>query len=182
LPALSENLNCIVILAIHIPDSFSKIIQESFDRLTLSPVHVLNHHDKLKKGHVYLLHGGVETTFVQEKGAILSNITQSNNNASDHSPSINKCMKDIARLYGKNTLGVLLTGMGTDGVEGLRWIKKMGGETIAESEQTALINGMPQAARDAGVVDKVLRIENIVNEMMNFLIRLPDVGRKGQVA
>ena len=77
-----------------------------------------------------------------------------------------KPMISLAPIYGKNAIGVVLTGMGNDGTEGLRAIKKYGGYTIAEDESTAIVNGMPKAAIQAGVVDKVVPLSQIADEIV----------------
>lgn len=71
-------------------------------------------------------------------------------------PSIDVLFFSAARIYKEKTLGVLLTGMGRDGVAGLGTIKKLGGKTIAESEETAVLYGMPKFAKEQGVVSIVL--------------------------
>ena len=72
-----------------------------------------------------------------------------------HRPSVDVLMASAAKAYGARTLGMVLTGMGADGVEGLRAIREAGGRTLAESEETCVIYGMPKAAVEAGVVDRV---------------------------
>ena len=67
-----------------------------------------------------------------------------------HRPSVDVLMASVARAYGAAGLGVVLTGMGSDGVEGLRAIREAGGRTLAESEETCVIYGMPKAAVEAG--------------------------------
>ncbi len=75
-------------------------------------------------------------------------------------------MISLAPIYATNAIGVVLTGMGNDGTEGLRAIKKYGGYTIAEDESTAIVNGMPKAAIQAGVVDKVVPLSQITDEIV----------------
>ena len=70
-------------------------------------------------------------------------------------------MKSIARAYGPRSVGVLLTGMLHDGVEGLRAIKESGGVTTAQDETSSLVYGMPKATLEAGVVDIVAGILDI---------------------
>ena len=78
----------------------------------------------------------------------------------------NELMTSVAPIYGKNATGVVLTGMGSDGTEGLRAIKKHGGHVIAEDESTCIVNGMPRAAIQAGVVDTVVPLHDIADEII----------------
>jgi two-component system chemotaxis response regulator CheB len=77
------------------------------------------------------------------------------------SPSIDRMMQSVARVYGPMSVGVLLTGMLTDGVEGMRAIKERGGITIAQDESSSLVYGMPKAALKAGAVDIVANISEM---------------------
>jgi len=81
-------------------------------------------------------------------------------------PWIDASMATAALLYGKKCVGVLLSGMGSDGVEGMRKIKELGGITIAQDEISSLIFGMPKAAIAAGVVDQVLPIGKIAEAIV----------------
>jgi len=76
-------------------------------------------------------------------------------------------MASAARAYGPNVLGVVLTGMGADGTEGLRAIRARGGLTLAESEETCVIFGMPKAAIEAGVVDRVVPLDRVAEEILS---------------
>jgi len=63
-------------------------------------------------------------------------------------------------------MGIVLTGMGSDGVEGLRAIREAGGLTLAESEETCVIYGMPKAAVEAGVVDRAVPLTRVADEIL----------------
>ena len=75
-------------------------------------------------------------------------------------------MASVATAFGPRALGVVLTGMGADGTEGLRAIQAAGGHTFAESEDTCVIYGMPKAAAAAGVVTKVVPIDRMAEEIL----------------
>jgi len=83
-------------------------------------------------------------------------------------PSVDVLFYSTARIFKNKTLGVLLTGMGKDGVEGLRAIKSKGGRTIAESDETSILYGMPKVAAETGAADLVLPNYKIVDEIVNF--------------
>jgi two-component system chemotaxis response regulator CheB len=75
-------------------------------------------------------------------------------------------MATVARVYGPRVLGVVLTGMGTDGVEGLRAIRAAGGRTLAESEESCVIYGMPKAALEAGVAERAVPLSLMADEIL----------------
>ena len=81
------------------------------------------------------------------------------------SPSIDITMKSVAKVYNENAIGIILSGMGDDGVEGMRAIKEAGGKTIVQDE-SSLIFGMPKAVIEAGYADKVLPIAEMVSAMV----------------
>ncbi|MFX1418317.1 MAG: chemotaxis protein CheB [Promethearchaeota archaeon] len=83
-------------------------------------------------------------------------------------PSVDVLFYSTARIYGSYTMGILLTGMGSDGVEGLRAIKAKGGMTIAESKDTSVLYGMPKVAAETGAADLILPNYKIIDEMIKF--------------
>lgn len=84
------------------------------------------------------------------------------------SPSIDITMKSVTEVYDGDALGIILTGMGRDGCEGMRAIKTRGGKTVAQDE-SSLIFGMPKEVIDAGCADKVLSAEGITEAMMGLV-------------
>jgi two-component system, chemotaxis family, protein-glutamate methylesterase/glutaminase len=84
-------------------------------------------------------------------------------------PYIDLMMKSMAKVYGRRSIGVLMTGMGRDGVEGIRAIKKAGGKTLAQDESSSVIFGMAKVAIEEGLIDKVLPLEQLAEEIMNML-------------
>jgi two-component system chemotaxis response regulator CheB len=83
-------------------------------------------------------------------------------------PSVDVLFYSAARVYKDKTIGILLTGMGNDGVAGLKYIKKMGGTTISESVETAVLYGMPKVAAESGVSDFIVPNYLISNYMIKF--------------
>ena len=82
-------------------------------------------------------------------------------------------MKTAVDVYGKNIIGVVLTGMGHDGAEGIAKIKTKGGLTIAQDEETCAVYGMSKTVIDEGLADKVLPIGDIADE----IVRMVDDGK-----
>lgn len=84
-------------------------------------------------------------------------------------PAGDYLLGSVAEAYGENTVGVILTGMGQDGVNGMRAIRNAGGHTIAQDEQSCVIYGMPRAAVEQGLIDDVLSIELIPAHLLRLL-------------
>ena len=84
-------------------------------------------------------------------------------------PSVDVTMQSIAKTYGSNVVGVILTGMGKDGAVGMKAIKERGGKTIACDEKTSIIFGMPKEAIKLGCIDKVLPLHAIAGEIVKSL-------------
>lgn len=78
-------------------------------------------------------------------------------------------MESAARLFGRQTIGILLTGVGTDGREGMRAVSDAGGTTIAQDEATSVVHSLPLSAIDAGVVSQVLPLWNIADYVADLV-------------
>jgi two-component system, chemotaxis family, protein-glutamate methylesterase/glutaminase len=84
-----------------------------------------------------------------------------------HVPSIDVLMESIAKLYGSRGMGVLLTGMGSDGAEGLLAIRRAGGVTLAQPTETAFMSSMPAAAAEAGAVGEFVQLDKMSRALMD---------------
>ena len=84
-------------------------------------------------------------------------------------PSIDRAMESAAKAYGQGTLGVLLTGLGSDGAKGLKAIKEAGGNTIAEDQSTCIVFGMPKAAIELGCVDEIVPLPQIAQTILRMI-------------
>lgn len=84
-------------------------------------------------------------------------------------PSVDVMMSSGATVYGPNTVGVILTGMGRDGANGMALVKKKGGRTIAEHESTCVVYGMPKVVIDNGNADRVVPLERVAQEIMKMI-------------
>ena len=94
-----------------------------------------------------------------------------------HRPSVTVTMRAAAEYYGDEVLGVLLTGMGNDGAEGLQAVQKAGGITIAQDEASSIVFGMPKAAIELGVAEYIVSLHEIGPLILNLVVRL--LERKG---
>ncbi len=119
----------------------------------------------ISPGQVLIAPGGYHTTIVERRGAKKIRLSRK---ASSHAvfPCVDYAMQSAAKAYGSDTVGVLLTGMGSDGAKGMKAIKAAGGSTIVEDPSTCVVFGMPKAAVDLGCVDEIVPLPQIAESIL----------------
>ena len=162
--SLPANLPVPVIIVQHLPTRFfTESLAEHLNKVTDLEVKVAENAEALKPGKVYLAPAGFQMTFKMSDREVVTSLTEAPPNSL--SPSVDIVMESIAKVYDGNSLGIILTGMGCDGREGMRAIKEAGGKTIVQDE-SSLIFGMPKAVIEAGIADEVLSVDDIADAMM----------------
>jgi len=154
-----------VLLVQHIPRGFTRSLAERLDARSAVPVREARDGDVVGPGTVLVAPAGIHSRVVRRTGQVELVLDEEPRDAL-HRPSANVLMVSVAEVYGPLAVGVVLTGMGSDGTEGLRAIREKGGLTLAESEETSVIYGMPKAAIEAGVVRRVVPLEGVVGEVL----------------
>ncbi len=144
----SNGLNAAVVVVQHMPAGFTKTLALQLDRIGNIPVREAQTGDQLAPG-VALVTPGDWHLVIKEQGII--ELTQADK-VSGHRPSIDVTMKSAARVYGAGAIGVILTGMGNDGSDGLATIHDAGGQTLAQDANSSVVFGMPQRVIERGVV------------------------------
>lgn len=149
----------------HIPRGFTRSLAERLDARSAIPVREARHGDAVEPGQVLLAPAGIHTRLVRTAAGVEISLDEEPSEAL-HRPSVDVLMVSAAGVYGARALGVVLTGMGSDGTEGLRAIRDCGGFTLAEAEQTCVIFGMPKAAIEAGVIERVAPLDRVAFEIL----------------
>jgi two-component system chemotaxis response regulator CheB len=170
LGAFTETPPCAFLIAQHMPAGFTRGFAERLDRLTRFKVKQAEGGEELVHGSVFLAPGGFHLELESRNGRIRTRITECE--AGDkYTPSVDRLFRSAAKHYGADLLSVVLTGMGDDGKKGVQAVKEAGGRVIAESEETAVIFGMPQQAIRAGVVDEVLPLHEVPRAIQSGVTR-----------
>jgi len=150
-----------VVIVQHIRKEFGLAFSKRMDYLSdLTVVWVENSGKELLPGHVYIAQGGKHLGIIQRKDHYVT-LLDDEDKIGGHKPSVDYLFASVAKAAGSYAIGVLLTGMGADGAEGMRAIHEAGGATIAQDQETSVVWGMPGAAVRLGVVDEVLPLEKI---------------------
>jgi two-component system chemotaxis response regulator CheB len=164
-PAIQQILNGLprhfdvpIIIAQHMPAGFTSLFAERLNRHVSLRVQEASEDIPLEAGNVYIAPGGKHVIVERTGNRLMMRIHERKHR---YSPSGDLLFESIAASLGSNAIGAVLTGMGDDGKTGLMRIKEKNGITIAESERTAIIFGMPHESIKAGVVDYVLPLHEI---------------------
>ncbi len=165
IPNFPSNFPTSVIIVQHMPIGFTRTLAERLNAQSRLPVAEAVSGEVVQPGRVLIAPAGRHLKLRTRNGQYVVHL---DNEPADslHKPSVDIMMESVAKACGKKSLGVLLTGMGSDGAKGMRSIKEVGGRTLAESEETCIVYGMPKSAVDEGVVDKVVPIYDMVNAIL----------------
>lgn len=159
LTQLPENTPGICIVQ-HIPPVFSRAFAERLNDLCAMEVREAVHGDELRQGLALIAPGDFHMTVARSGGRYRVSLNQGP--ALHYTrPAVDVLFNSAAGAAGRQVVGVLLTGMGCDGAQGMRKLKEAGAATIAQNEETCVVYGMPHAAAQLGVVDRVLPLEKI---------------------
>ncbi|TFG13916.1 MAG: chemotaxis-specific protein-glutamate methyltransferase CheB [Promethearchaeota archaeon] len=125
----------------------------------------------IQPGNIYIAQGDKHMQIVERNGRPCIRIFDGEP-VNFCRPSVDVLFYSAARVYKQETIGILLTGMGADGVAGLKAIKEAGGKTISESSETAILYGMPKVAAELGVADHIIPNYQIPNYMIKYAKKL----------
>lgn len=164
LPELPGNLPAAYLLVQHMPPGFTNSLAERLNLNAQITVKEAKMGDRVLPGQALVAPGGYHMVLTSD-GKIHLHQGQA---VCGVRPSVDVTMKSVAEVYGAETLGVVLTGMGSDGTNGSAAIKKAGGSIVVEDEQTCAVYGMPRSVFDSGNADTVLPLDKIGREIVNM--------------
>lgn len=158
-------LNGCIVLVQHMPKFINESLCRTLNQATEMDVQIARDDDSLEVGRVYVAPSEVHLELRNNRTIQLIRSEKVN----FVRPSIDVTMMSVQEESGKSIVGVILTGMGKDGTEGIRHLKKMGGITIAQDEETSIIYGMPREAAATGIIDYILTPPEIKEKFIELL-------------
>jgi two-component system, chemotaxis family, protein-glutamate methylesterase/glutaminase len=166
LSRLPATFNQAIIVVIHMPKAFTGPFSERLNNKCALPVKEAADGDLLLPGHVLVAPGGRHMTLQRKGGGIVvQTVPVENFPKYVYVPSIDLMMTSLSDACKGPMVGVILTGMGNDGLSGMRHIKEKGGMTLVQDKATSTIYGMPKACVEAGIADAVLPLDQIGAEL-----------------
>jgi two-component system chemotaxis response regulator CheB len=166
---------CAFLVAQHMPKGFTRGFAERLDRLTALRASEAQGGEHPSAGTILLAPGGRHLEIESMAGRPVTRVV-ANTSGDRYTPSVDRLFESAAKAYGTDLVGVVLTGMGDDGRRGAQAIRASGGRVIAESEETAVIFGMPQQVIRCGAADRVLPLDEIARAIQR------GIGADGQDA
>jgi len=169
---LPEDFPAPIVIVQHMPKGFTKSLSERLNRESYLQVKEANHGDLLQNGHVYVAPGDFHMKLKASGTHIEIELTKEAFHMG-HRPSVDKLFSSLANLSSRQKIVVVLTGMGKDGAQGVIQIKQKdpNAVVIAESSESAIINGMPKATIDTGLSSHVLHLHDIGETLTHMVKR-----------
>ena len=156
-----------VVIVQHIPPMFSKLFAERLEQECSLTVKEAEDGDTIMENTVYIAPGSHQMR-VHRIGGIIQLSCTKEPKVGGHCPAVNVLFDSVAKQFGEDSLGVILTGMGADGSTGLLKMRHAGARTLGQDEASCVVYGMPKAAYDIGAVERQLPLNSIASAMMRI--------------
>lgn len=166
LKELPRDFKTPIVIVQHMPENFTRAFAERLDRQSNLSVKEAQTGDQLAAGKVFVAPGGKQLMF--EKTGSALKIIQGDARV-NYKPSVDIAFASAAQVFGKQALGLVLTGMGADGCEGAKLLKQAGGSIWAQDEQSCVVYGMPAAIAKAGLADSILPLRDFASKLCSHI-------------
>lgn len=157
-----------VLIAQHMPAGFTKSFAQRLDSLSRIHVKEAEHGERVLPGYAYIAPGGFHLSLGRSGANYVAHLDQEPP-VNRHRPSIDVLFDSAAKHAGKNAIGIILTGMGKDGAEGLLRMRKAGAHTLAQDEASCVVFGMPREAIAIGAADEVAPLGEMCRRVLTHL-------------
>ncbi len=151
----------------HMPERFTAMYAQRLDGLCKVRVHEARDGDRLERGTVLIAPGGRHLKLRKAAGQYFAQV-QDGPPVNRHRPSVDVLFRSAADCSGPDTLALLLTGMGDDGARGMKVLRDLGAQTIAQDEATCVVFGMPMEAIKLGAAERVLPLQQMASAILQF--------------
>lgn len=168
LPKFPKDFPLPIIVVIHIPALFSKSFAERLKEVCMLNVKEAEHNEQLLSGTIYLAPGDFHLEIAKRQNEIIIQLNQESR-VNFCRPSVDVMFQSVAEIYKEKTLGVIMTGMGRDGLDGCRLIQKYGGTVFIQDKETSVVWGMPGAIANEELANKILPLEKITENIIKSI-------------
>ena len=170
LGALPRSVECPIVIAQHMPATFTTVLAQHLARASNRPCAEAADGMEIQPGAICLAPGDFHLEVAQQGGACIARLSQAPPENFCR-PSVDPLFRSVAQLFGGQSCGVVLTGMGSDGCAGARVMAAAGAPIIAQDEATSVVWGMPGAVAQAGICSAVLPLSKIAPHLASICTR-----------
>lgn len=158
-----------VLVAQHMPPGFTTSLAQRLNDLGRMPVKEAQDGDLIEPGKAFLAPAGWQMEAIREADKVRVRIAKESPIETLFKPSVDVLFLSVAKAFGGNSLGVVMTGMGNDGTRGLKAMKDVQAYGLAEAESTCIVYGMPRSVVEAGLADKVVPLHQLAEEIVKVV-------------
>jgi len=168
IPQLAKDFPVPIAMVLHMPVGYTEMYAQRLDSVAALDVREAREGDVLLPGRVLLAPAGRHLTFVRDGGDVVAHLDD-RPVESQHRPSVDVLFRSAADLFGGRVLGVVMTGMGNDGLLGAAHIKAQGGRIVTEAESSCVVYGMPRAVDEASLSDRSATLDEMAGAIMEMI-------------
>lgn len=166
IPQLPSDINGTVLIVQHMPPKFTKSLADRLNSISNIIVKEAEDEEVIVRGYGYIAPGDYHMTVIKDSNKLKISLNK-DPQVMGLRPTVDKLMESIANIESYEKVGVILTGMGSDGAKGIVKMKKAGSYTIAQDESTSVVYGMPKSAIATNCIDRIIPLNKIAEEIIN---------------
>lgn len=159
-----------IVITQHMPGGFTASFAARLNKLCAPQIQEAQHHQTLHTGNVYIAPGDYHME-IESVGKAWRAVVRDGENVSGHKPSVDVLFASVAKQAGNKAVGIILTGMGRDGAQGLLEMRQAGAATIGQNEESCVVYGMPKVANQLGAVESEVGLAQIARAIITALGR-----------
>lgn len=171
LPGIPRDFPVPIVMVQHMPAVFTKLLADRLTAKANLPVKEAQGGEKVQPGTIWLAPGGKHLSINSSRDGLFLRTDDRTPPRNYCRPSVDVLFESAVKIAGPSTLAVMLTGMGSDGLESCEQIRKQGGQIVAQDQQTSIVWGMPGAVTRAGLADAVKPVNEIAQEIVQRVMR-----------
>jgi two-component system chemotaxis response regulator CheB len=161
IPRLPKSFSVPIAIVLHMPVGYTDLYAQRLGELSQLRVGEARHGERVESGKVLIAPAGRHLKFVRNGGGAVVTHLDAVPFDTLHRPSVDVMFRSAAEIFEDRVLAIVMTGMGNDGKEGASWVKAKGGTVFTEAEESCVVYGMPRAAFEAGLSDRVVSLEQM---------------------
>ncbi len=169
IPQLAADFPVPIAVVLHMPIGYTAMYAQRLNEISALQVVEAQEGDVIGKGTLYLAPAGHHLVFARDGSGVVRAHLDLKPVETQHRPAVDVLFRSAAEVYGAHVLGVVMTGMGSDGLVGSAHIQAMGGRIITEAESSCIVYGMPRAVVEAGVSDRVATLTEMASTIKDMI-------------